>query len=365
MMTKKQIIVYGIFPPPFHGQSIGTQMVYSYLLEKQKVIKVNLSPGSLNSGKYGYLFAYIIAYINSLIKMRAVKGKKNTLYFVPAVRPLSHLKDIILLLLFHRKFDRVICHIRSGEFDNLFRNKLSIITARYLIKRVTCFVFLSEGLAEKCKNYIPEEKRKVIYNFIDQAITISNDDARRLIMKKEKQNCFNYAFISNFIEEKGYKTLLKAFDRISTLNNDVKLYLIGDGSKEAVKELENINRINKQVIFYGKISDRNELKDVLEKIHVFVLPTFYKTEAQPRSIIEALNFGIPVISTFHASIPEIITHNFNGKLVPIKDEITLSKAMEEVLDKVEWKKTALNARKSYDENHDFEKLAKELMNLMI
>lgn len=362
----KKIIIYGIFPPPNHGQSIGTQMVYSYLQEKHKVIKIDISPGSLNSGKIGYLFSYFSAYLNSLSKFRKIKGKKNTLYFVPAVRPLSHFKDVILLILFNYKFDRIICHIRSGEFDNLFKNPLSKLSAKYLIKKTTSFVFLSQNLSERCRKWIPQNKRKVIYNFIDKEISISKEDAVAIIEEKVNTDYFNFAFISNLMETKGYKILLDAFREVSkNKSGKIRLYLIGDGTEKTIHEITALTKDRKDILYLGKISDRKELKNILEIIHVLVLPTFYKTEAQPRSIIEALNFGIPVISTIHASIPEIISHNFNGKLVPVKDMLSLSNAMEEMLDKALWNKIALNARKSYDENHNFENLAKELMNLMI
>ncbi|MFW5803803.1 MAG: glycosyltransferase family 4 protein [bacterium] len=362
----KKIIIYGIFPPPNHGQSIGTQMVYSYLQKKQKVIKIDISPGSLNSGKIGYLFSYFSAYLNSLRKLREIKGKNNTLYFVPAVRPLSHFKDIILLILFNYKFDRIICHIRSGEFDNLFRNPLSKLSTKYLIKKSTSFVFLSQKLSDRCRKWIPQHKRKVIYNFIDKEISISKEDAVGIIEEKVNTDYFNFAFISNLIETKGYKILLDAFREVSKKKSrNIRLYLIGDGTAKTIHEITALTKKRKDILYLGKISDRKELKKIFEKIHVFVLPTYYKTEAQPRSIIEALNFGIPVISTIHASIPEIISHNYNGKLVPPKNIENLVQAMEDLLDKNKWKILAINARDSYDSNHDFNLLAEKLMDLMI
>jgi glycosyltransferase involved in cell wall biosynthesis len=50
-----------------------------------------------------------------------------------------------------------------------------------------------------------------------------------------------------------------------------------------------------------------------------ILPTYHVGEGYPGIIIEAFSIGMPVISTYWNSIPELISHNKNGLLVPIKD----------------------------------------------
>jgi glycosyltransferase involved in cell wall biosynthesis len=55
---------------------------------------------------------------------------------------------------------------------------------------------------------------------------------------------------------------------------------------------------------------------MLEQAHVLVLPTWYPWEGQPLSIIEAMAYGTPVISTEHAGIPEQIVHNQTGWMLP-------------------------------------------------
>lgn len=49
------------------------------------------------------------------------------------------------------------------------------------------------------------------------------------------------------------------------------------------------------------------------------MPTFYSWEGQPLSIIEALAFGTPIISTYHKGIPEQVKDEYNGYLIKTND----------------------------------------------
>jgi glycosyltransferase involved in cell wall biosynthesis len=57
---------------------------------------------------------------------------------------------------------------------------------------------------------------------------------------------------------------------------------------------------------------------------VLILPTYYAAEGHPGVIIEAMQVGVPVISTQHRAVPELITHGENGFLAPIRDSHTLA-----------------------------------------
>lgn len=63
---------------------------------------------------------------------------------------------------------------------------------------------------------------------------------------------------------------------------------------------------------------------------VLVLPTYFICEGHPGVIIEAMHAGIPVISTQHRAIPELITNGENGILVPIRDSQALAGAIKEI-----------------------------------
>jgi glycosyltransferase involved in cell wall biosynthesis len=70
--------------------------------------------------------------------------------------------------------------------------------------------------------------------------------------------------------------------------------------------------------------------DLIAAYDVLVLPTYYATEGHPGVIIEAMQAGVPVISTQHRAIPELITHGENGFLAPIRDSHTLAEMIKRI-----------------------------------
>ena len=96
---------------------------------------------------------------------------------------------------------------------------------------------------------------------------------------------------------------------------------------------------------------------------IFVLPPYYEIEAQPRSIIEALNSATPVISTRHASIPEYVFDDRNGYLVNKRAPEEIAHAIQKLVDVDNWQKKAQLARKTYMKMFDTHLVKKKLMHV--
>ena len=66
---------------------------------------------------------------------------------------------------------------------------------------------------------------------------------------------------------------------------------------------------------------------MLKKAHIFLLPTYYPWEGQPLSIIEAMAFATPVISTYHKGIPELIENAQSGYFVKARSPEQIASAI--------------------------------------
>lgn len=69
---------------------------------------------------------------------------------------------------------------------------------------------------------------------------------------------------------------------------------------------------------------------IIRLYDVMILPTHHPTEGHPGVIIEAMQVGVPVISTNHRAIPELITDGENGLLVPPQSSEALAKAIKRI-----------------------------------
>lgn len=143
-----------------------------------------------------------------------------------------------------------------------------------------------------------------------------------------------FVMVSGFTKKKGVGTLIEAFDRVRHQHADVRLVLAGTGpelrnAQARVSELV----LDRLVEFPGFVPQEN-LPGFLRRCHVFVHPSETPPggdkEGIPTAIMEALACGLPVVSTHHAGIPEIITDGSNGFLVGERDVEALAARMSDL-----------------------------------
>jgi len=146
-----------------------------------------------------------------------------------------------------------------------------------------------------------------------------------------------FVMVSGFTRKKGVGTLIEAFDRVRQRMSSVRLVLAGAGpellpSQARVHELG----LDKFVEFPGFVP-QEDLPGLLRRCHVFVHPSETPPQGDkegiPTAIMEALACGLPVVSTLHAGIPEIITDGENGYLVAERDVATLADRMIELAER--------------------------------
>ncbi|MCX7955848.1 MAG: glycosyltransferase family 4 protein [Patescibacteria group bacterium] len=155
------------------------------------------------------------------------------------------------------------------------------------------------------KNYhIPEEKIEVIYNGFGKKISKNNYLISNNNLKKENINYPYILYVGTLQPRKNITTLIKAFEKFKQLYPEFKLIIAGKKGwmyKEIFNLVNNLNLEN-DVYFTDYITD-NQLIFLYKNAFCFVLPSFYEGFGIP--ILEAMNFGCPVISSFSSSLPEI------------------------------------------------------------
>lgn len=95
-----------------------------------------------------------------------------------------------------------------------------------------------------------------------------------------------------------------------------------------------------------------DVRPYLRDAHVFVLPSFYR-EGLPRTILEALSSGRPVVTTDTPGCRDPITQGENGVIVPPRDAAALAAAMESIVaDGDRLREMSVNARRTATERYD-------------
>jgi len=179
-------------------------------------------------------------------------------------------------------------------------------------------------------------KRKGIQ--IDKHL-ILHSGTRTDFFKREKKDHpkepFLFFQIAHFEERKGQLEAIKAFQRLLEKGRNAKLILGGGGPNLVLlKSYAEEQGLAKYIEFPGWLN-RDQTKAYLEKSHAFVhhsITVKGNTEGIPNALMEAMSMELPVVSTFHAGIPELVENGKHGILVEERDIDAFATAMEQVMD---------------------------------
>ena len=174
---------------------------------------------------------------------------------------------------------------------------------------------------------------------------------------KDSTEKIHFLSVGRFVEKKGMMYTIKAFYYLQLEYNNIELSIIGDGEmKHEIETLINNLEIQDKVILLGSHS-LGEVINEMHKSHIFILPSITAKngdkEGTPTVLMEAQATGIPVISTYHAGIPEIVINKKTGYLVEERDSCSLYKIMKYLVDQPRlWNKLGKNGRNHVKENYN-------------
>ena len=145
---------------------------------------------------------------------------------------------------------------------------------------------------------------------------------------------FTVLFVGRLVERKGVSHLV---DAVSLLRSgvDVRLVIVGDGPERArIESRVREHGLDGRVAVRGRVSEA-ELQAAYAAADVFVLPAVMDrrgdTEGLGVVLLEAMNYGVPVIASDIGGIVDIVVNNETGVLVRAGDAQALADALERVL----------------------------------
>jgi len=173
----------------------------------------------------------------------------------------------------------------------------------------------------------------------------------------------SFLLIARLIWDKGIAEYVEAARSLKKRYPQVVFKLLGpfDANPAAVSR-----RVVEQWEAEGAIEYLGETRDVRPYIagsSVFVLPSY--REGTPRSVLEAMSMGRPVITTDAPGCRETVQDGVNGFLVPVKDSLSLEKAMEKFI--LNWdiiRDFGLKSREIAVEKYDVHKVNKVIIEAM-
>jgi glycosyltransferase involved in cell wall biosynthesis len=326
------VLVVGQTPPPFHGQAIMTARLLEANFARLRLHHVPMAfsrqageIGRFRIGKVVHLLGVILRII-----VARVRHSPTILYYPPAgPNRVPMYRDIAILVTTRWLFPRTVFHFHASGLTDLI-DRLSPVERllfRLAYDRPDCAIHLSEltprdgeRLAARSNVVVPYGEEDSFPRFADTPV--GHRTVPRIL------------FVGLVCEAKGVKVLVEACHRVKERGIELHLVLMGAVESESfqmeLRKLVEAHGLQECVTLLG-LRTGDEKWAQFRQADVFCFPSHYSSEGLPVAILEAMQFGLPVVATRWRGIPSLVREAETGFLVPTHDVEALSACLVELL----------------------------------
>jgi glycosyltransferase involved in cell wall biosynthesis len=191
----------------------------------------------------------------------------------------------------------------------------------------------------------------------------SGVDVRRFMKSALPAGNAVFLLIARLLREKGLREFAGAARLVKSKYPEVVCRLVGppDPSPDGLPLAEVMSWDAQGLVEY--LGETQDVRPHLAASHVFVLPSYH--EGMPRTILEAMATGRPILTTEVPGCRETVVPGENGFLVPRGDVKALAERMAWFMEHRErWESMGERSRQMAEERFDVEKVNRELLKLM-
>ena len=359
------LITVGIFPPDIGGPASFVPKISKYLINKGHNIKI-ICLSDKEHLDYKDEFSVIrinrnlpiiSRWFKTIVKIYNV-SKKSDLIFVnglgteATIANLFSRKKVIRKIVGDPVWERVYNKKLINEsFDDFQENKHGIFISLQKIIR-------NWSINKSNLIITPSQHLKTFINKIgvdNKILVINNGVTIQETNNKVFQNrIIQLLVISRLVTQKNIDSIIKAVKVME--NEGIILNIVGDGSEiNNLKNLVENYELEEKVNFIGKIENA-KLNEYLSNADIFVQASNY--EGLPHSILEAINYEIPILSTEVGGCSVLLNKGERGYIIPlpisetgISDGIrTIINNKKEAMSKAKVAKDFLNQQHNFNMN---------------
>lgn len=302
------LIFVGPLPPPILGESIALQSLYNSgrLHKLYNVKKLNLNRKNFEDPG-GWSFEKIYSDSSKILyaMFLSLTMKQPVLYISISQTKMGLIRDCLIINVCKRLGgSKVVAHLHGNNLGPTI-DATSGFLRKFIVramKRIDVGVVLGEKLAHNFRRQV--SRVEVVSNGIPSDFIVKEE-----IVHKKDGGPLSILYLSNLMEEKGYIELVQATTALVHDGIDVQLNLVGGIQDETefleVKEFIRTNGMEEHIRYHG-LKQGEEKKRFFLDADVMALPTKYRVEGQPMSIIEGMAAGLPIISCDRGIIAELI-----------------------------------------------------------
>jgi len=267
------------------------------------------------------LLFYLFETVRTLLQWRP----DYCLYTISFNNP-AFLKDYLLLLPCRWLGTRIIQYAHGNGLPDFYHASDRI--TRWLIDDLMLHseagIVLGYRLKYNFAKYFPDSHIYVV----ESGIKV-NPNLSRTVRVPANGSVFTILYLGNLLDSKGFFDVIQSAPLVKRVVPCARYVIAGDWADGDERLRTSVLRyitergLEQDVLFTGKvISDRKW--ECLQEADVLVFPTRYALETFGLVNLEAMQVGIPVITTARGGIPEIVEDGVNGLIVPEKDPAAIA-----------------------------------------
>jgi len=311
---KRSVLFIGQMPPPWHGVSA----INSWILESKQLNKfftfhpVNLTTatsitdiGKQSISKYILFIKAVLITFYKLISLNP-----SLCYITLTPTGSAFFKDSIILLILKLFKKNILVHFHGKGITAWVKSKPIWVKSYY--KKVldgTSLIVLGKNLLNDVE-IVYDKQPYVVPNGIP---IISSQEGDYM-----EKPMFEILFLSNLMKAKGVIDFVDSLVLLTKANDKFNATIIGDSGDVSIAQIKNklfANNLQDHLKIIGPKYGAEKFQYLLQA-DVLVFPTH--NDAFGLVLLEAMQVGLPVITTNEGCIPEIIEHNVNGYIVDKK-----------------------------------------------
>ena len=314
---------------------------------EQANVKCIYFPGLENMGKIPFFYRHW--FLPLILRLH-----KLDIYHNPAnIIPLFYFKKSIITI-----HDLALYKNKDWFSErHFFNEKILIPFSIYKAKKI---IAVSENTKNDLINIfkVKPEKIKVIYEGVEDYNKFKLEENKIRENLKFKDPFF--LFIGTLEPRKNLVRLIEAFNLFLKENKNQNFKLVLAGKKgwkdEQIFETINKNNLQNSVIYLGYVNLSEKIY-LLKNALAFVFPSLYEGFGLP--ILEAMNLGVPIITSNISSIPEIVIDN--ALLIDPYDINSIKAGLEEMSLNEKLRRDLINKGQGIAQNFTWQECAKKTL----
>ena len=320
-------------PPPVHGSSmVSHNMMESSILNAQfRMDWVNLSTSrtmeEIDKRSLGSMVRKAVRFVASYVRTLwlLMTHRYDLCYIAITCHGVGFLKDAPFVLLCKLFGRRVVLHQHnkgmSRDVDRLpYRWLLPLIYNKVKV------VLLSQYLYPDIMRVVRWEDVMICPNGIKPVLNSEVEHSSTSVPR--------LLFLSNLLIDKGVLTLLDALKILKDKGRRFMCDFVGSKTRDMdalsfAKEVEK-RGLDSFAVYHGR-KYWKEKYEYFRRADIFVFPTYYSNECMPLVILEAMEYGLPVVSTGEGAIRDEVEDGRNGLVVETRSPEALATAIDRLI----------------------------------